>query len=426
MKSKFQSDIKELVSEQVISKDVATKIEAYYLSKQSDSPNRLLTVFGVLGSALVGMGIILILAHNWDNFTKTIKTFFAFLPLIIGQLIVGYVILKERSETWKESSGVFLFFAVGVSMALISQIYNIPDNLSAYLLTWVLLCSPLIYLIKSNMLAVLHVLFATSYACSYGYFLGNQTPWLYLLLLAIVAPRYMNLLKKKEAQNMSSVLNWLIPLSLIISFGAFVKNNEQFGYLIYIILFGLLFNIGKTSFFYHQKFRRNGYYVLGSLGTIFMLLLVSFKWLWENIFTKAISFNSQEFYIVLFLCVVSIILLSYSYSKKWFTRFDSFQIVFLIFTLVFFIGLASSIVPIIIINALLLFLGVFSVKEGISHLSFGTLNYGLLIISALILCRFFDTNMSFVIRGLLFVSVGLGFFFTNYIIIKRQKIGNKK
>jgi hypothetical protein len=34
--------------------------------------------------------------------------------------------------------------------------------------------------------------------------------------------------------------------------------------------------------------------------------------------------------------------------------------------------------------------------------------------------------MSFVIRGLLFVSVGLGFFFTNYIIIKRQKIGNKK
>jgi uncharacterized membrane protein len=426
MKSKFQSDIKELVSEQVISKDVATKIEAYCLSKQSDSPNRLLTVFGVLGSALVGMGIILILAHNWDNFTKTIKTFFAFLPLIIGQLIVGYVILKERSETWKESSGVFLFFAVGASMALISQIYNIPDNLSAYLLTWVLLCSPLIYLLKSNMLAVLHVLFATSYACSYGYFLGNQTPWLYLLLLAIVAPRYMNLLKKKEAQNMSSVLNWLIPLSLIISFGAFVKNNEQFGYLIYIILFGLLFNIGKTSFFYHQKFRRNGYYVLGSLGTIFMLLLVSFKWLWENIFTKAISFNSQEFYIVLFLCVVSIILLSYSYSKKWFTRFDPFQIVFLIFTLVFFIGLASSIVPIIIINALLLFLGVFSVKEGISHLSFGTLNYGLLIISALILCRFFDTNMSFVIRGLLFVSVGLGFFFTNYIIIKRQKIGNKK
>jgi uncharacterized membrane protein len=426
MKSKFQSDIKELVSEQVISKDVATKIEAYCLSKQSDSPNRLLTVFGVLGSALVGMGIILILAHNWDNFTKTIKTFFAFLPLIIGQLIVGYVILKERSETWKESSGVFLFFAVGASMALISQIYNIPDNLSAYLLTWVLLCSPLIYLLKSNMLAVLHVLFATSYACSYGYFLGNQTPWLYLLLLAIVVPRYMNLLKKKEAQNMSSVLNWLIPLSLIISFGAFVKNNEQFGYLIYIILFGLLFNIGKTSFFYHQKFRRNGYYVLGSLGTIFMLLLVSFKWLWENIFTKAISFNSQEFYIVLFLCVVSIILLSYSYSKKWFTRFDPFQIVFLIFTLVFFIGLASSIVPIIIINALLLFLGVFSVKEGISHLSFGTLNYGLLIISALILCRFFDTNMSFVIRGLLFVSVGLGFFFTNYIIIKRQKIGNKK
>ena len=36
-------------------------------------------------------------------------------------------------------------------------------------------------------------------------------------------------------------------------------------------------------------------------------------------------------------------------------------------------------------------------------------------------CRFFDTNMSFVIRGLLFVAVGVGFFITNYVMLKKQK-----
>ncbi len=36
MNSKIQNDIKELVSEQVISQDVALKIESYYQSKQTD------------------------------------------------------------------------------------------------------------------------------------------------------------------------------------------------------------------------------------------------------------------------------------------------------------------------------------------------------------------------------------------------------
>jgi len=52
---------------------------------------------------------------------------------------------------------------------------------------------------------------------------------------------------------------------------------------------------------------------------------------------------------------------------------------------------------------------------------FGILNYGLVIITALIFCRFFDTNMSFVIRGLLFVLVGVGFFAANYVMFKKQK-----
>jgi len=39
----------------------------------------------------------------------------------------------------------------------------------------------------------------------------------------------------------------------------------------------------------------------------------------------------------------------------------------------------------------------------------------------LIICRFFDTNLSFVLRGLLFVLVGLGFFAMNYWMIRKRK-----
>lgn len=422
MNSKIKRDIKELVSEQIISQDIATKIENYYQLRQSDTPNRLFTVFAVLGSILVGSGIILILAHNWDDFSRTTKTMFAFFPLIIGQLCTGYSILKRKSVTWKEASSVFLFFAVGASIALVSQIYNISGDLSSYLLTWILLCLPLIYLLKSNTLAILHLVFITSYGCSLGYFSGNETPWLYLILLGLSLPYYCNLLKHKRAHNITSILNWLMPLSLVIVLGAFVRNNGEFGFLIYVILFGFFYNIGKTPFFYSYKIRRNGYLVLGSLGTIYMLILTSFKWLWDDVFTQEFKFNSQELYIALILFGITVGVLMYSYSKKWIHNFNLFQYAFICFTIFFFIGFVNDIIPLVLINLLILILGITTIKIGANSFHFGVLNYGLLIITTLIVCRFFDTQISFVIRGLLFVTVGTGFFFTNYIMLKRQKL----
>ena len=61
------------------------------------------------------------------------------------------------------------------------------------------------------------------------------------------------------------------------------------------------------------------------------------------------------------------------------------------------------------------------VKIGSDSMLFSVLNFGLLIIITVIICRFFDTNMSFVLRGILFVLVGIGFFIANYLMLKRQK-----
>ena len=155
---------------------------------------------------MVGLGIILIMAHNWDEFTRPLKTIFAFLPLVLGQLFAGYSILKKKSTTWKEASGTFLFFAVGSSIALVSQIYNIPGDLSSYILTWIVLCLPLVYLLKSNAVAILHIVFSTFYACNlgYGYEAIGETPWLYLLLIAFLLPHYLQLLKHRPYSNNNS------------------------------------------------------------------------------------------------------------------------------------------------------------------------------------------------------------------------------
>ncbi|RED47924.1 DUF2157 domain-containing protein [Seonamhaeicola aphaedonensis] len=423
MNSKIQNEIKELVQQQVISQEIASEIEAYYHSKKSTSPNRLFTVFGVLGSLLVGLGIILILAHNWDNFSKITKTLLAFLPLIIGQGSVGFSILKNKSTVWKEASGTFLFFAVGSSISLISQIYNIPEDFNAFLLTWILLCAPLIYLLKSNTLGILHIVFMTYYAIEFGFdFLSTgNTPWYYLLLLVIVLPHYWQLIKYQFNTNITSIFNWLLPLSLTIVLIAFINDVDALGILMYVILFGLLYNIGKLPKFDNGRLRQNGYLILGSLGTVYMLMITSFDWFWDDLIKKPSDFNSQEAYISLVLFIIALGILVYSYIRKQIKFYNISHYAFIIFTVVFLVVFSNKYISIALINLLILVIALITIKIGTNKFHFGILNYGLLIIAILIVCRFFDTDMSFIIRGLLFVGFGLGFFLANYFMFKKQK-----
>ena len=68
-----------------------------------------------------------------------------------------------------------------------------------------------------------------------------------------------------------------------------------------------------------------------------------------------------------------------------------------------------------------LVLALSKIKKGVDEDSLLILNYGLLVITALVICRFFDTNLSFVLRGLLFIVVGAGFFAANYLLIRKRK-----
>ena len=69
-------ELSDLTSAGVISEETAVNIKAYYQQKAQESPNRLILVFGIVGALLVGLGIILIIAHNWDELSKLAKLFF--------------------------------------------------------------------------------------------------------------------------------------------------------------------------------------------------------------------------------------------------------------------------------------------------------------------------------------------------------------
>jgi hypothetical protein len=47
-------------------------------------------------------------------------------------------------------------------------------------------------------------------------------------------------------------------------------------------------------------------------------------------------------------------------------------------------------------------------------------NTGLLVLSALIIARFFDSDLSFLARGVAFILLGAGFLTANVVILRRK------
>lgn len=104
---------------------------------------------------------------------------------------------------------------------------------------------------------------------------------------------------------------------------------------------------------------------------------------------------------------------------------NPFEITFILFILLFILGFVSYI-SVLLVNILILIIGVITIRNGSKMGHLGVLNFGLLIIMVLIGCKFVDLNLDFVTKGILFILLGVGFFITNYLMLKKRKSHESK
>lgn len=430
----IQNDLTELLENKIISEDTASGIRNYYKNKSGKSENKLFIIFGILGALLTGLGIILIVAHNWDEFSLTVKTVFAFIPLITGQLICGFVLFKKIDSTvWRESSTVFLFFAVGTCISLISQIYHIEGELSNYILTWMALCIPLVYIMRSSSASLLYIIGITFYAVDTGYSGSHDImSFIFWIMLMLIIPYYIMLIRRSDKSNFLYVHNVFIPLSLIITLGTISEYNSEIMYLAYMYLFSIFIILSNTNFSSDKVKSSGALTFFGISGILFILFVLSFNSFWEYLSPESFTFSGIRSYTEIFASVIlgitALALLIYRVIKKksdYKFSTDIFEITFIFFTGIFIIGIFSDI-AVVLINLLLFVIGIMTILKGIKLDHLGILNIGLLIISGIVICRFFDTDLSFIIRGILFVIVGLCFFGANLYLIKQRKKNETK
>lgn len=433
MKIDLHKDLQNLIEHGIVDKPTADRIENYYQSKSSKNPNNLITIFAVIGACLIGLGIILILAHNWDQLSKLFKTVIAFAPLLMGQVLC-FIALKFHSEkkAWTEASSAFLFFAIAICISLLSQIYNISGSTESFLLSWMLLALPLIYLMPSSIVAVFYLIGITIYSNESSYFFVQNKAetfnYYYFLIIALLPFYYLKYKQSEKGKNVKhilSALHYLIPISLCITTGIAMEDNEELLGIIYVAFFSFLLIIGRSHYFSNKKLLQNPYLLIGSFGSITILLIYSFFPVWEYWEDKEYVFkaylSSKEFFAILAWLALSIISYFYLKSQNKISSLRPINFTVLLFMVLLIIGKFNPLVTTVLVNLIGFAMGVYTISQGVQENHLGILNYGLIIITALIICRFFDQDLSFVFRGILFMLLGAGFFMANYLMLQKRK-----
>src|SRR3954468_7197197 len=146
------AELPELVTTGVLSQETADALRQHYSSQPSEAPRRLgFILSAILGSLLVGAGIILLVAHNWDFLSRPIRCAIAFTPLISSQALAVFVLLRRnQSAAWRETAAFLNVAAIGTAIALVSQTYQIQGDFARFILVWMLLALPMVYIFATG------------------------------------------------------------------------------------------------------------------------------------------------------------------------------------------------------------------------------------------------------------------------------------
>ena len=403
---KILKELDELTAAEVISPEVAERIRDYAQERaESSASHRLLTVFGALGAILIALGIIVLLAHNWDELPRWIKTIISFLPLLTGQAACGYLLFKKGlTSWWGEAAAAFTALSIGAAIAMVHQVYNLPDSsFASFLSLWLILALPTLYLMRSRATAVLYYI-GIGTLCV----LGDREEWTTyytsLAAFALILPFYIWHIRHQANSAITYAFHWLtvvftgIALSIL---SANLRDNSTI--LWFVLLSAIYIMIGKylqTSIYY------NAYKVAALLCIPICFFIEDFP-SFNNNYTLYTTIAIVLFYFLL--------IAKYYYIDKKEKKLD----LVLVFPLLYIFS--NYLFHYFIYHFIILALGAYYIWKGFKSERSLLVNYGLAVISIEVAIRFFDSFLPFIFKGIIFILLGVGFFIANYFILKQKK-----
>jgi len=429
------AELPELVAGGILSAETADALRQHYSAADSGERRRIgFVLSAILGSLLIGAGIILLVAHNWDFLTRPVRCAIAFTPLVLSQVLGVFVLLRRNeSAPWRESAAILNVAAIGTAIALVSQTYQIQGDFARFILVWMLIALPIVYLFRTSLGLATYFVGATVWVVSSktGDFFGlwPNDLWVWLLLL-LGAPAFV--MRVRQDRNGYGTLLVLTSLAVAAAFSLGQTDEigaQSFWRCSFAAFWTVVYLVGVASFKDWRATRPHPFVAAGWIGIVSLATFLSFQdsWRtrqWQNAvylvprhYPDALAAGIQVAWVLAALLFAAYVL--------WKLRSDlnlapaAFAPVALVAW-----GIAkrtgNPLVPSLLLNFFLLALGVFTLLRGIRAGRFLEANLGMLVVAILAIARFFDSDLEFTVRGIAFIAIGLGFLATNLVIFKRK------
>lgn len=408
----------ELVERGLITAEQAQRIRQAYAPSEEQRTDRGLLLFSLLGALLVGTGIVLLVAHNWDRLPRLGRTVLAFVPLLLGQALCLYTLLKRADRAGRREGGaLFLSFAVAAAMSLVAQIYHIASDLDAFFLAWAVLILGVVYLMRSFGTALLYLALITAYVV--GMRMDGPVdamPWPYLPLLLAILPFYLRHLRQRPASVSTFWLSFFVAVSFAIGSQMFWQDLRVWGWTGVAALaaaYGVVPVLGPAGA------RLSPFRGIGTLTVLVMLYVFGSQWMGWNDTGVGPAPRMDLFVLAVMLGMGAV-----AYARAWprrSPRQDPFPELAIAVIVLILMGMRAPSMAMLLSNVLLLAVGVVVVRQGIAENALGRMNLGLLILAVTIVSRFFDLDVGFLVKGLLSIGIGLAFLLLNLRLLRARK-----
>ena len=380
----------------------------------------LIILFSVIGSLLIGAGIILIMAKNWYFLPFSLRVVLAFLPLAASQALDVYVVRRRRgSIAWREAAAILTTASVFTALALVSQIFHISGDLEAYLLTCGLLSLPMIYILDAAApLAVYYWTILQWAAMGHTVFHALLAPVLYAGGALYV------FLKRNAAGAGLIYLTWIsltAGFAGVIIIGSIVNSSLLLAVLCYFTL--LLAVSGKPL----REQTLTPFNIIGGAGGLVTVAILTWRDMWGYADFRYIEGSILPGVML----IPAFVYASLSFRRDQLRSLLVFVLSALCAMRYLWMLLELDFWPydlifIIISNVVFAAIGIGLLIYGAARARLGMMNTGMAAVCVLIMMKFFDSDLDFLWRGVAFLVLGTLFLLINLRLqrtIKRKKDG---
>jgi uncharacterized membrane protein len=423
----LQGELPDLVERGVLSAEAAEALRRHYAGA-GNGPSRsrwgqvLLASFGAL---LVGGGLILILAHNWDALGRPARAAIAIGTLLIAQTLSLFAVARRReSMVWIEATSALLVAAVGAALALVGQTYHLGGSFERLMQAWLWLVVPIPYLTGSILASAGFWSLLVVRLMGGGSREAAIDPW----LLILAAAPFVALRARHEPRSWATALVVIAGAAGTLIAGTVQALGSRWSGLWAVFQVPLLsaflaaasWPIGRRT-----RERWRGWL----FGGAWLLLIVtgtilSFEDGWRSIADRDRLRNAADAMpAVIGLAAAALAALA---GGRLFRAGERGIAVTtwagaLVIVMHGLGRLGAEPLGWIAFNLWLFAAGALTLGEGVRRLELGAANRGLLMLAALVIVRFFDTDLSFLARGLAFVALGAGCFGLNVWLMRRAR-----